>query len=120
MQCFGSGMIYSGSRSRQNFRLLLRIQPSLIKYIYKKKKNLKSIKKKNLTSIFHAFSVSYYSPTVQKVQNSQCYLSAITLFAGSGSGTIITDPDPGKSSESATLPKCSFSTFLTLSVQRLF
>ena len=40
------------------------------------------------------FSISYYSPTVQKVQNSQFYylLSALSLFAG----IIVPEPDPGK------------------------
>ena len=44
------------------------------------------------------FSIQYYCPIVQTVQNSQFYLYALSLFAGSG--TIIPDPDPGKSSGS--------------------
>ena len=52
---------------------------------------------KEESNIYLPFSTSYYSPKVQ-VQNSQFYLSALSPFAGSGSGTII--PDPGKSSGS--------------------
>ena len=44
------------------------------------------------------FSISYYSSTICIVQKVTVYLSALSLFAGSGSGTII--PDPGKSSGS--------------------
>ena len=40
----------------------------------------------------------YPGPTVQQVQNPQFYLSALLLFAGSGSGTIIPGPDAGESS----------------------
>ena len=40
----------------------------------------------------------YPGPTVQQVQNSQFYLSALLLFAGSGSGTIIPGPDAVESS----------------------
>ena len=37
-----------------------------------------------------------YSPAVQTVQNSQFYLPALSLLAGSGSEIIIPDPDSGK------------------------
>ena len=93
LQCCGSG-------SRQKF--WIRIQPIFIKYgtgIFRnnKKHTLNSIKKKK-SNIYLPFSISYYSPTVQTVQNSQFCLSALSLFAESRSGTIIPDPDQGKSS----------------------
>ena len=58
---------------------------------------LNSIKKKNLNN-YLPFSIQYYCPIVQTDQNSQFYLYALSLFAGSG--TLIPDPDPGKSSGS--------------------
>ena len=43
-------------------------------------------------------SIQYYCPIVKSVQNSHFYLYALSLLAGFGSGTIIPDPGPGKSS----------------------
>ena len=51
------------------------------------KKHLK-FNQKDESNIYLPFSISYYSPTAQKVQNSQFYLFALTLFAGSGSATL--------------------------------
>ena len=76
----------------------IRIQPILIKYFRNNNKHtLNSIKKKNLNN-YLPFSISYYSPTVQTVHNSQFYLYVLSVFADP-------DPDPGKSSGSATLSK---------------
>ena len=73
----------------------IRIQPILIKT----KKTLNSIKKKNLSNNL-PFSIQYFCPIVQTIRILQFYLNALSLFAGSGSWTIISDPDPGKSSGS--------------------
>ena len=67
----------------------IRIQPIHLKFNEKEESN-----------IYLPFFISYYNPTVQKVQNSQFYLYALSLLAGSGSGTIIPDPYAGKSSGS--------------------
>ena len=81
MQCCGFIMIYSGSGSSfefSEFRIQakvpdpIRIQPILIKCPYLEliqKHTLNSIKKKNLDN-YLPFSISYYSPTAQTVQNS--------------------------------------------------
>ena len=67
---------------------------------YLKKTHLKFNQKEESTN-YLSFFISYYSPTIHAVQNSQAwnekynfYVSALSFFAGSGSGTIIPDPDP--------------------------
>ena len=71
---------------------------------------LNSIKKKNLNN-YLPFSIQYYYPILQTVQNSQFYWSAPSLFAGSGSGTIIPDPC-GSESGSTTLHKSQAKPFI--------
>ena len=96
-------MIYSGSRLEfSEFRI--------------QAKHLKFNQNEESTN-YLPFSISYYSPTVHIVQNSKAlneklhfYLSALSFFAGSVSGTIV--PDPGKSSGSATLVVCLSIVFL--------
>ena len=99
-------MIYFGSGSSLEFsEFRIRIQakvldpdPNYNNYVYSEiiqKHTLTSIKKKNLDN-YLPFSISYYNPTVQTVQNSQFHTYHLSLFAGSG--TII--PDQGKSSGS--------------------
>ena len=61
------------------------------------KTTLNSIKKKNLSN----FIGQYIKSRIQREKH--FYLSAFSYFAVSGSGTIIPDPDPGKSSGSTTL-----------------
>ena len=109
MQCCGSGMIYSGSGSSFEFsEFRIRINADQdpthtgINEVYLEiiKKHLNFNQKEEFIN-YLPLSISYYSPTVQTVQNSQFYISALSLFAGSRSGTII--PDPDKSSGSATL-----------------
>ena len=51
-------------------------------------KGLNSIKKKNFNN-YLPFSISYYSPAVQTVQNSQFYTYDLSLLAGSGSATLV-------------------------------
>ena len=87
-------------------RIRIRIQPILFKHNWKYKKNLKFTKKKNLPTICHFLlhcTVQYTQSRIHKPKiKNKIFLN---LFAGAGSGTIIQDPDPGKSSGSATLLK---------------
>ena len=85
-------------KSSGSMRIWIRIQPTLIKYI-SKKHPLNSIKKNNLNN-YWPFSIQYCCPIVQTDQNLQFYLHALSLFAGSGFGSINPDLDPGKSSGS--------------------
>ena len=111
-QCCGSVMIYSGSGSRFEFSEL-RIQakvpdpcgsgssPCYLSIFKNCKQNHLKCNPKEESMNYLPFSISNYSPKVHKVQNSEklhFYLSALSYLAGSGSGTIIQDPDPGKSS----------------------
>ena len=77
MQC-ESGMIYSGSGSSYEFlefririQMQIRIQPKLLKQIWKLLKKHLKIKQKEEFTNYLPFSISYYSRTVQTVQNSQ-------------------------------------------------
>ena len=111
-QCCGSGTIYSGSGSSSEFsEFRIRIQakvpdrlgsgsnPCYLSIFGNCNQNHLKFNHKEESIIQLPFSISCYSPTVHKVQNSEklhFYLSALSYLAGSGSGTII--PDPGKSS----------------------
>ena len=111
-QCNGSGMIYSGSGSEfSEFRICIRIQAQvpdlcesgsesnpcyLITGIFGicKQNHLKFNHKEESIN-YLPFSISYYSPTVHKVQNSKRNNIFLYLLFH-----ILLDPDPGKSSES--------------------
>ena len=77
-------------------RIRIRIQPILFKHNWKYKKTLNSPKRRT-----YQLSAIFYCIVLPKIKN-KIFLN---LFAGAGSGTIIQDPDPGKSSGSATLLK---------------
>ena len=117
-QCCGSGIIYSGSGSNFEFyeyQIRIPIQakvpdpcgsgsnPHYLSIFGNcKKHTINSIIKKNLSTIchflFHNTVLQYTVHSPEFTEKLHFYLSALSYFAGSRSGTII--PDPSKSSGS--------------------
>ena len=107
-QCCGSGLIYSGSGSSSEFsEFRIRIQakvpdpcgsgsnPCYLSIFRNCKQNHFKFNHKEESISYLPFSISNYSPTVHKVQNSKRNNIFVYLLF-----QILLDPDPGKSSGS--------------------
>ena len=116
-------MIYSGSGSNSEFsefRIHADPDPTLVIYVYMEivnKTTLNSIIKKNLSTICHLYFIlqSYSTQSPEFTEKLHFYFSALAYLAGSGSRTIIPDPNPVKISGSNRIRiHCKFHPVLNL------
>ena len=104
----------------RNDLLRIRLQIYYLGIFGNYKKNLHLIKRQNLPTICHfLFPTILYSPTVHRPEFIGLKLNFFVficsfIFAGSGSETIIPDPDPGKNSA---LWECDLLTYLNAKIK---